>query len=165
MTQLFPHIVLRDLTRPVKQRNHYPYSSCGPYYWCPMPSTMQRDGWSTYTDRSETMTGFRLRYTDANEYLSYGRLRWITGYWTDEHGTSDTIKPVVFQLPRGRGYLAGWTMGAGMIASIEAGIHDDPKDAAFAAHDAAERAAEHERDYQADMDREAREAEDQEDWT
>ena len=152
MMQLFPHIILRDLTRPVKDRGHAPYSACGPYMFDPAPSRMRREGWSSYTDASETMTQFRLRYEDANEHLSYGcRERRITGYWTDKDGTGDTIKPVVFRLPRKRGWLAGWTMGVGMCASLDAGVFEDPKDAAYAAHDIADRAAERERDYQAEQ--------------
>jgi hypothetical protein len=153
---MFTHIVLRDLTGPVKQRSHYPYSSCGPYTWAPAPASVRREGWSTYTDADETMTGFRLRYEDANQHLSrYSRTSNITGYWTDKHGDGDTIKPVVFRLPRGRGFLAGWTMGAGMCASLDAGIFEDAEQAAYAAHSAAEYAAEQEREREQDEEDEA----------
>ena len=151
---MFKNIILRDFSRPVKARNHPP-SCVGPYTFSPSPACERRDGWSTYTGTSESETLFRLRYEDANEHLS-GRTADVTGYWTDEHGDSDTIKPIIWRLPRSRGFLAGWTMGAGMCASLDAGIFADAESAAYAAHSVAEHAAEREQEARQDAEEDAK---------
>lgn len=92
----------------------------------------------------------RLRLEWANDVLpSYYRITNRVGYYcdaADECGTpdadGDTYQPIVARLPRGRGYLAGYTMGAGMAGCLERDIWQTIEDAALAAHDAAERAAE-----------------------
>lgn len=51
---------------------------------------------------------------------------------------------IIARLPHGRGYLAGFTMGEGMAASLDGHIWTDIEDAARAAYDEAESAADRE---------------------
>lgn len=74
-----------------------------------------------------------------------------TGWWTDDDGINDKIRGVVFRLPRSRGFLAGWSMGQGMICCVDYDIIDDAVEAAHRADDMARYAAECEREYQADL--------------
>lgn len=57
---------------------------------------------------------------------------------------------------KGRGFLAGWTMGPGMCASLDAYIYKAPEDAAHAAHSMAESDAEKNRE--ADEEQEGEDA-------
>jgi len=52
------------------------------------------------------------------------------------------------RLPHNRGFLAGWSIGEGMISEIEYTIYDDERDAALAADSIAEEVAEREREFQ-----------------
>jgi hypothetical protein len=84
-----------------------------------------------------------LRIEEANDHLTPGGLRNITGYATTAAGLGgDVLSPIVARLPRGRGFLAGWTMGEGMISELSYHVYDDGEDAALAAHAFADCAAE-----------------------
>jgi hypothetical protein len=87
---------------------------------------------------------FDLRLESANDHLS-GRLSHTDGYYCDSF-QGDTLQPIIARLPHGRGFLAGWTMGRGMCASIDADIYRDAESAAFAAHSKADSDAERSRD-------------------
>ena len=52
------------------------------------------------------------------------------------------------RLPHNRGFLAGWSMGEGMISEIEYAIYDDEREAAKVADSLAEETAEKEREFQ-----------------
>jgi len=91
-----------------------------------------------------------LRIEGANEHIS-GRQSRTTAYWGDDDGFT-TFTPIIARLPHARGFLAGWTMGQGMAASLEPEIYETPEDAAFAAHSIAEDVAEREREYREDED-------------
>lgn len=67
-------------------------------------------------------------------------------YYADE----DTeYIPITAALPNRRGFLAGWTMGPGMLSCLDCTtIYADSDEAERAAHDEAERAAERDREYQ-----------------
>ena len=52
------------------------------------------------------------------------------------------------RLPHNRGFLAGWSMGEGMISEIEYTVYDDERNAAWAADSLAEDVAEKEREFQ-----------------
>ena len=52
------------------------------------------------------------------------------------------------RLPNNRGFLAGWSMGEGMISEIEYAIYDDERNAAQVADSLAEDIAEKEREFQ-----------------
>ena len=58
------------------------------------------------------------------------------------------------RLPHNRGFLAGWSMGEGMISEIEYTVYDDERDAAWAADSLAENAAEKEREFQESQEEE-----------
>lgn len=148
---------VRDLSLPREKR--------GGYFWTVgAPFGSHRDaprGISGYLSGGELREGsnVRLRVEDANEHLpSYSRLSRIDGYYSDEYGI-DTLRPAIARLPGGRGFLAGWTMGEGMVTSFDADVIETAEDAAMQAHDIAERAAEDERAYQASRCEECRENE------
>jgi len=72
-----------------------------------------------------------------------------TGWFCDEYGDGGKIRGIVVALPHGR-FLAGWSMGEGMSSTVDASpIFSSAIDAAHAADSMAERAAEDEREYQA----------------
>lgn len=135
-------------TRPSLRRRLEMRKCCGPYQWTPSEPGKGRGFYQS--NEGELMTGdstFRLRLYWANSFLNGpGRAGDIDGYYCDADMDGDTLKPIVARLNHGRGYLAGWTMGAGMCASIDADIYGTPEDAARAAHDLAERDAERNRE-------------------
>lgn len=124
---------------------------CGPYMWSPSPAGQGRGFYSTSADMLVMGDGpIKLRMKLANDCLpSYSRLSRITGYYCDEHGDGDTVKPVVFTLPNQRGFLAGWSKGEGMCGSVAPGIYESEHEAALGAHALTENDAEREREYQA----------------
>ena len=83
-----------------------------------------------------------------------------TGWYSDEHGDSETIRGLVFRLPKSRGFLAGWSMGEGMASALECDIYETEREAALAADSLAENVAEREREHQEEEEakREAEEA-------
>lgn len=116
----------------------------GDYYHAPSPNN--REGRGFYLTAREACG---LRYTYADEVSGSGIRH--SGWFTDDT-CSDTIRGIVLRLPRGRGFLAGWTMGEGMASSVDySPIFDDEADAARCADSMAESAAENEREYQARM--------------
>ena len=58
------------------------------------------------------------------------------------------------RLPNNRGFLAGWSMGEGMISEIEYVIYDNEREAAWAADSLAEKTAEKEREFQESQEEE-----------
>lgn len=117
----------------------------GPYYHAPRPVTGQHPGLGFYHE-SDGAPGLRWTWCDEAEGV---RIR-HTGWFTDEHGDGGTIRGVVFRLPGGRGFLAGWSMGEGMASELDGDIYDDEAGAAYAADSMAECAAEREREYRAE---------------
>lgn len=97
-----------------------------------------------------------LRLERANEHLPNSRLSSIRSYYCDEDGCM-SMEPIVARLPRARGFLAGWTMGSGMCASLDCTLWDDAEEAARYAHSLTESAAQREYEY-----RESEEAEEAE---
>ncbi len=73
----------------------------------------------------------------------------MSGYCADDYQGA-TLEPIIARLPSGRGFLAGWTMGANMCGTLEPEVYPDAESAASAAHDAAEYAAEREREQQSE---------------
>lgn len=129
-----------SLARRLQQRK--PYPATGDYYHAPTPDN--RNGIGFYLD-SDGMPGLRWQWAD--DIVS----RLPSGYYCDRHG-DQTIRGVVFRLPRGRGFLAGWSMGEGMASSLDFDIFDSAEDAARAADSMAESAAEAEREASQDDD-------------
>lgn len=62
--------------------------------------------------------------------------------WYCDSFQSDTLTAFVFALPHGRGWLAGWTMGDGMIACVDRHIHTIEHSAMWEANEMARIAAE-----------------------
>lgn len=140
---MFREIVMIDYGRPLEARlasRKY----CGPYRWTPAAPGTGRGFYSgsSALDMDSHGSSFRLRLEDANDHIR-GRRNQIRGYYCDPDCT-DTLQPIIARLPRGRGFLAGWTMGAGMCASLEGDIYPDAGSAASAAHCVARDVAEDE---------------------
>lgn len=145
-------IVLIDYARPLAERVKA-RKVVGPYRWTPIKAGNGRGFYQAskglFMDpRGSTID---LRIELANQHLAGSRLAWINGYFCDNFG-DDTLQPIIARLPHGRGFLAGWTMGAGMCASLDADIYRDIEDAARAAHSTAERDAESSREAQYEGD-------------
>lgn len=111
---------------------------CGPYYHAPKPNT----GGKGFYLASDGMPSLRWNYCDEVT-------AWINhkGWYCDEF-QDQTIRGIVFYLPRSRGCLAGWTMGERMASEIDYTIHETESDAAQAANELARIAAENEHEYQ-----------------
>lgn len=122
----------------------------GPYYHAPKPVTGPHPGRGFYLD-SDGMPGLRWSWCDEVDGTRIDH----TGWFTDEDGTGDKIRGVVFRLPRGRGFLAGWSMGHGMASEIDGTVYAEEAEAAYAADSEAEAVAEVEREYHANYDEEA----------
>lgn len=141
-------IVMIDYRRSLAERAKA-RKFCGPYRWT--PTTAPSKGRGFYQSRHGLFmdpagSSFTLRLEEANDHLP-GRN--ASGYFVDDY-CGDTLQPIIARLPNRRGFLAGWTMGAGMCATLDADIHADAESAAYAAHSIAEADAEAERDRQAD---------------
>lgn len=137
---------VHDFTKPLRKRFEQRQYT-GPYYYSPAKPGGGRGfymGAGMYCDKHGST--FDLRLEDANDHLSNSRLSNVNGYYCDDDGDGDTLQPIVARLPHGRGFLAGWTMGAGMCAAIDLDIFDTIEDAARAAHSKAEYDAEESRD-------------------
>ena len=95
---------------------------------------------------SDGMPDLRWKWADEVIDLSH------TGWWSDEHGDSEKIRGLVFRLPSGRGFLAGWSMGKGMASSLDYDIYSDEESAAYAADSMAEDVAEQQREFEAELE-------------
>lgn len=122
---------------------------CGPYRWTPSEPTKGRGFYQSRHGLKVDRHGstFDLRLEDANNHLGHNRLSRTLGYCCDDFGDT-TLKPIIARLPHGRGFLAGWTMGNGMLGSVGADIYEDERSAAYAAHSMAEFDASEERSRQ-----------------
>lgn len=127
-----------------KRLERYKRPICGPYYHAPRPENAGKGPGFYLGDDSAP---FLLRWQYCDEVATSIR---HTGWFADEY-QDDKFRGLVFRLPRGRGFLAGWTMGEGMSSAVDGCIYDDELSAALAADSMAEKAA--------DDEREAREAE------
>lgn len=150
---MFDCIRILDYSRPLSDRAKS-RKVVGPYMWSPSKPGTGRGFYQSSRGLEMDRAGstFDLRLEDANEFLGSSRLSQITGYFCDDFG-HDTLKPIVARLPRSRGFLAGWTMGEGMCASIGSEIYEAAETAARAAHGMAE--------YDADEMQSAREEDDE----
>lgn len=138
-TYLNPNHTLPFTHLPVDPRKYAALRKCcGPYQFRIDADQPTR---SPYLD-SDFFPGLRWQYADE-----VSRSIKHTGWYCDEYG-DDTIRGLVLRLPKGRGFLAGWTMGERMATEIDVSwVHADEVEAAHAADDMAERAAENQREY------------------
>ena len=114
--------------------------TCGPYYRTePSPNP---HGAFFYLD-SDFAPGLRWEWADEVSGAHIRHDGWFCDAFQDQ-----TIRGFVMRLPRGRGFLAGWSMGEHMATNLDYTIWDDEVAAARDADRMAERAAEDERDYQ-----------------
>jgi hypothetical protein len=140
---IFSEIVTIDFQRSLSERA-MARKSCGPYRWTPSEPGKGRGFYQSSKGLFVDQAGssFDLRLEEANGSLpAYSRNARINGYYCDNF-QDGALTPIIARLPRGRGFLAGWTMGRGMCASLGATIYRDTESAAYAAHSAAEYDAE-----------------------
>ena len=157
-SNVFQEIITHAWRRPLRHRLES-RKFCGPYRWRPAKPGTGRGFYSSsesalVMDREGSPLGLRLKW--ANDHLSHSRLSAVRGYCCDLDGAGDTLKPIVARLPRGRGFLAGWTMGKGMCGALDAYVWPDATEAARAAHGMAESDAEESAEHQ-EREREAEE--------
>ena len=115
---------------------------CGPYYTTRQLITGRHSGKSFYLG-SDFSPDLRWQWCDdVTSRINH------TGWFTNEYGDGDIIRGIVFRLPRSRGFLAGWSMGEGMITGRGCTIYGDETAAAYAADSMAEYIAKQEREYQ-----------------
>lgn len=139
-------IILRDFSRPIRERNN---GLTGPYYFRPgaliTDAHTVPEGFSGYLSKDESAIDegahVRLRVVAAGNLVNLKH----DGWYTDDD-CSETMYGVVARLPRSRGFLAGWTMGAQMATSFTRTIYQSEKEAARAADREAEYAAQRARD-------------------
>lgn len=132
-------ITLRDYARPIRERHK---GSCGPYQWCPTSAGTGRGYYASRDDGTPDRTGAGF---DLRPVRTFDPITW----WYGGGETTDPFYPVVLRLPRSRGFLAGWTMGKGMCATIEPDIYETEEEAIRAAEHEANRMAEQEADERA----------------
>lgn len=112
----------------------------------PAPLEKQDERGRMFYLNSDLAPGLRFEYADKVDGSRINH----TGWFTNEFDDGDTIRGIVFRLPRNRGFLAGWTMGDSMASELEYRIFDDQVRAARAADSLAEDLAEdmRQRDYE-----------------
>lgn len=92
---------------------------------------------------SDLAPGLRWQWCDKVEGVRIDHEGWFSDSFQDQ-----TIRGIVFRLPRSRGFLAGWSMGKGMCGDISRRVYRTEREAARAANREAESVAEREREYQ-----------------
>ena len=143
----FPKWVWNLHRGPWKKRLERRRNSCTGwgYYHAPRPLESGDNSRSFYLN-DHGMPG--LRWIWCDEVASAGIKH--TGWYCDDY-YDEKIHGIVFRLPRSRGFLAGWSMGVGMISNVDYYVFESEQDAAHCADSMAENAAEREREYQAQM--------------
>ena len=153
---IFSSISLHDFSAPLSRRV-IRRKTTGPYQFFPTNAgrTQFRGFYSSLRSplvMDRAGSPIRLRLEFANDWLPR-HPRFPVGYRASSDEFSDLYQPIIARLPHGRGYLAGWTLGAGMLGTLESRIYSSLEEAAWSAHELA--------GDQADEDREsAREIED-----
>lgn len=154
-------IIMTDYTRSLAERAKA-RKSCGPYQWTPSNRALPNgrnaklEGRGFYQSSKgmrmdERGSTFDLRLDYAN---TYHPINWKRSGTFHVSTTDQDFVAIIARLPHGRGYLAGFTMGEGMAASLDGHIWADIEDAARAAYDEAESAAEREAEDAANYDEE-----------
>lgn len=139
---MFAEITLIDYQRPLRDRLES-RKHCGPYRWRPNTKNNGIGFYQSSTGLAMDSHGSALRLRLEECPSAYPR-----GIASYDCGADQEMIPIIARLPRSRGFLAGWTMGQGMCASLGNTIYDSEEDAHLAAHGEAESAAEAERIYQ-----------------
>lgn len=114
--------------------------------WCfayrTAPTPLPNSGKDFYLD-SDFAPGLRWQWCDKVEGVRIDH----EGWFTDPDFQDQTIRGIVFRLPHGRGFLAGWSMGESMAAEVGRRIYQSDREAARAADRDAESVAEREREH------------------
>jgi hypothetical protein len=140
----WPRYVARMACGPAALRKKWAGRKfCGEYYHAPCPDTAGTGRRFFYLD-SDDQTFTRWQWCDEVPGVRIGH----TGWFCDEYGDYEKIRGIVVALPHGR-FLAGWSMGKNMSSAVDTDLYDTAEDAAYVADSMAERAAEREREYQA----------------
>lgn len=113
----------------------------GPYYHAPRPRKGGVDNSTSFYLESEFMPLLRWRWADEVADLRH------RGWYCDEYGDI-VLRGLVMRLPRQRGFIAGYSMGVGMISDVEYTIFGSEREAARYADGLAEIVADREREYQ-----------------
>jgi len=113
---------------------------CGPYTMeKPLPLQEKHEGGMFYLN-DVFQPGRYWKYADEiNRRIEH------KGWFIDDF-CDETMKGIVIYLPHGK-FLAGWTMGEGMISYYSGDIYCDEEEAAWAANEEARMAAEKEQVY------------------
>jgi hypothetical protein len=138
---MFDEIVMIDWRRPLSARKAA-RRVAGPYRWRPSAPNRGRgfyvsshDAWAA----DEPGSSLQLRFEPAARHWRGAR------DWRGDFGF-DAWTPIVARLAHGRGFLAGASLGAGMLAFVDPTLFANPRSAAVATDDAAQDAAEADRD-------------------
>ena len=147
-----PTIYLHDYSHTLAERaasRHY----TGPYQWQPANRTLANgrnrpfDGRAFYMGNDGQMAthgaGFRLRVVHD------GRANRWSGIDGEEGWGA-----IALRLPHGRGYLAGASLGDGMLATCDAEVYAEEEEALYAGREIARLAAEADAEDQAELDAE-----------
>lgn len=147
-------ITMIDYTRPLAERAKA-RKSVGPYTWTPTQRGKPNGRNEPFAGRGfyQSSKGlsvdargstFDLRLDYARNHLGYQRRG--TGPFSHEM-ISGEYDGIVARLPHGRGFLAGYTLGNGMCASLDGHIWDAIEDAARYAIDMAREACDADIEY------------------
>lgn len=123
---------------------------------CPLESQDEK-GKGFYLESTGGGQPFGLRWDWADEVADIRHTGWFCDDYQDEK-----IRGIVLRLPKGRGFLAGWSMGEGMASEVEYYVYETIREAARAADSLAESAAEKERDFREEEERKRQEEEERE---
>lgn len=118
-------------------RKRLSHTPCGPYYHAPIPNRPSRMGIGFYMASSSVAVG---AYTMGDGCIDL-RIEEAGGGYSHNDGHT-SFSGIVARLPKGRGFLAGWTMGEGMLSCLDGTIYADEYDARCAAKNEAEHACE-----------------------
>lgn len=139
----------RHNTRKLSNGREVPARMRFACYHAPKPIVARGDHGRGFYLASDGAPGLRWQWADdADRSLDH------KGWCTDAHDDGDVIRGVVFRLPHGRGFLAGWSMGEGMASAVAYDVFEDEVDAARAADELARVAAEREMEYHAQQESE-----------
>lgn len=98
----------------------------GPYYRTPLPNCK----YASFYLNSDFAP--KLRWKAAEDVANIGHSGWFLS------GGVDTVEGIVMRLPKGRGFLAGWSMGERMASGVATDrVYATEEEAGFAADDLA----------------------------
>jgi hypothetical protein len=150
---LFPSGAVHDFARPLAERANS-RRHVGPYR---ITASGGRGGVAFYRDSDGACARYGSPFALRLEPIPSRGVRFSSCYSVNDEG--DAYTPMVARLPRGRGFLAVWSLGHGMISFLDRYVFTTKGAAAASAHDSAERAAHDQRVYE-ESERERMDADD-----